>query len=78
MNTRTYPRTLNEAFPRTADYASSVTRFDRRDKADMTACAVAVVSMIFILLIVIDQFLKDEYIQRLVESMAESYLEAGA
>lgn len=26
MNTRQYPSTLNEAFPRTADYASSIER----------------------------------------------------
>lgn len=26
MNTRQFPRTLNEAFPRSADYASSVER----------------------------------------------------
>jgi hypothetical protein len=26
MNTRQYPRTLNEAFPRSAEYASSVER----------------------------------------------------
>lgn len=26
MNTRKYPRTLNEAFPRTADYASAIER----------------------------------------------------
>lgn len=26
MNCRTYPRTLNEAFPRTADYAASIER----------------------------------------------------
>ena len=51
MNTRTYPRTLNEEFPRTADYASSVTRYDRQDKVSMTACAVAVVSLVCILLV---------------------------
>lgn len=26
MNTRSYPRTLNEAFPKTADYACAVER----------------------------------------------------
>lgn len=26
MNTRTYPRTLNQAFPKTADYAASIER----------------------------------------------------
>jgi hypothetical protein len=51
MNTRTYPRTLNEAFPKTADYASAVTRFDRQDKVSMTACAVGVVAFICILML---------------------------
>lgn len=26
MNTRQYPRTLNQAFPKTADYASAIER----------------------------------------------------
>lgn len=51
MNTRTFPRTLNQAFPKTADYASSVTRYDRQDKVSMTACAVACVLLVCILLV---------------------------
>jgi len=40
MNTRMYPRTLNEAFPKTADYACSVERpFDRQDRIVLKACA---------------------------------------
>ena len=33
MNTRSYPRTLNEAFPKTADYASAITRKRPADRA---------------------------------------------
>ena len=33
MNTRQFPRTLNEAFPKTADYASALTRTRPADRA---------------------------------------------
>lgn len=51
MNTRQYPRTLNEAFPKTADYASSVTRFDRRDSFTYTASGIAAVALLLILFV---------------------------
>lgn len=39
MNTRQYPRTLNEAFPKTADYACAVER--RREEFRWTPIRVA-------------------------------------
>lgn len=51
MNTRKHPRSLNDAFPHTADYASSVTRYDRRDSFTYVASGIAAVSLILILLI---------------------------
>jgi hypothetical protein len=51
MNTRKHPRTLNEAFTKTADYASSVTRYDRRDSFNYVVCGIAAVSLLLILFI---------------------------
>jgi hypothetical protein len=51
MNTRQYPRTLNEAFPKTADYASSVTRYDRRDLWDYAWCGAGAVALLLILFV---------------------------
>jgi hypothetical protein len=50
MNTRKHPRTINEAFQHTADYASSVTRY-KRDSFDYTVCGIAAVSLLLILFI---------------------------
>jgi hypothetical protein len=51
MNTRKHPRTINEAFQRTADYASSVTRYDRRDSFDYTVSGIAAVALLLVLFI---------------------------
>jgi hypothetical protein len=51
MNTRKHPRTINEAFTKTADYASSVTRYDRRDSFDHTVSGIAAVALLLVLLI---------------------------
>ncbi len=37
MNTRKYPRTLNEAFQHTADYACSVERAQHKDRINVAA-----------------------------------------
>jgi len=49
MNTRQFPRTLNEAFPQTVDYASSIERsrgYPRAWWVLMALCAVAAVWVI--------------------------------
>jgi hypothetical protein len=51
MNTRQYPRTLNEAFPKTADYASSVTRFARTDSWTYAWCGAGAVALLLILFV---------------------------
>jgi hypothetical protein len=51
MSTRKYPRTMNEAFPHTADYASAVERPHRHDSIVMVACAIAAVSLVCILFV---------------------------
>lgn len=49
MNTRRYPRTLNEAFPQTPEYASSVERpFDREDRIVMWGCVLTAVACLLI------------------------------
>lgn len=51
MNTRTYPRTMNEAFQRTTEYACAVERpVDKEDRAVLWGCAVAAVVVILVLL----------------------------
>lgn len=46
MNTRRYPRTINEAFPRGAQYGCSIERpFDKGDKLVMWACLAASIGM---------------------------------
>lgn len=46
MNTRKYPRTLNEAFPRGTEYAASIERTRRTDWSGFwivsAVCAVAI------------------------------------
>lgn len=50
MNTRRHPRTLNEAFPHTADYAASVERpMDHADRVVFKG-ALAVAVVLFVLL----------------------------
>ena len=49
MNTRTYPRTLNEAFPKTADYGCAITRKRPADRAVNWTLALAVVAIILAL-----------------------------
>jgi len=51
MNTRKHPLTINEGFQNTADYASSVTRYDRRDSFDYTVCGIAAVALLLVLFI---------------------------
>lgn len=46
MNTRTYPRTLNEAFPKTADYGCAIERRRPADRAVNWALAAGVVAVI--------------------------------
>lgn len=54
MNTRRYPRTLNEAFPKTPDYACAIER-DRRFYDETSAghrfvtrlCAVGLVAVVW-------------------------------
>lgn len=57
MNTRRYPRTLREAFPRDADYAASVEHY-RRPFYDVTSpgqrfvtgfCAVGIVVVVWLI-----------------------------
>jgi hypothetical protein len=53
MNTRSYPRTLNEAFPHTADYACAVERpreIDWQDRVVLWACIVAFVVCLAVVL----------------------------
>ena len=55
--TRTYPRTLNEAFPKTADYANAIEgphQYDRLPSADriiLKVCAVGFVAVAVMALI---------------------------
>jgi hypothetical protein len=53
MNTRKYPRTLNDAFPFGADYASAVTRPFARDhsanRAVWIALVIAGIALAFVL-----------------------------
>lgn len=50
MNTRRYPRTLQEAFPHSVEYACAVERpYDSQDRIVLKACAVAIVAVIVIL-----------------------------
>ena len=52
MNTRTYPRTLNEAFPRTVEYACAVERpSDRADRIVMWGCGIAAIALLLVLLL---------------------------
>ena len=51
MTTRQHPRTLNEAFSKTADYASSITCYSRGDKAVRWACAASVLFVIGLLIL---------------------------
>ena len=54
MNTRRYPRTLGEAFPHSADYASSITRYSnpcRGDAAVLWTCLLGLVVVVVVLLL---------------------------
>jgi hypothetical protein len=51
MNTRQYPRTMNEAFPRTADYACALER-SRSYPTSWWACMAVIAVVTFILLVV--------------------------
>lgn len=47
MNTRTYPRTLNQAFPRTAEYGAAIERPTPMFARDKSASAAIAVVLIF-------------------------------
>ena len=51
MNTRQYPPTVHDGYQNTADYASSVTRFDRRDSFTYVASGLAAVALLLILFV---------------------------
>lgn len=51
MNTRKYPRTLNEAFPRTAEYACAVDRPARYGLRSWPRVVVAIVCCVAITLL---------------------------
>lgn len=46
MNTRKYPRTLNEAFPHGADYASAIERPRDPDVPVMAVCICIIVGLL--------------------------------
>lgn len=46
MNTRKFPRTLNEAFPRGADYASAIERPRAPDVPVMAVCICIIVGLL--------------------------------
>ena len=46
MNSRTYPRTLNQAFPKTANYGCSIERARPADRAVNWTLAAAVIVII--------------------------------
>jgi hypothetical protein len=51
MNTRKYPRTMNEAFHNTADYACSIERQAEADSIVTAASIVAIFAMLIIIAI---------------------------
>ena len=52
MNTRKHPRTLNEAFPRTAEYGAAIERpIPLRDRVGGVALAVAIGLALAVLLV---------------------------
>lgn len=51
MTTRKFSRTMNEAFPHTADYASAVERSRKDDKTIFWGCGIFAV--VFVLMIAV-------------------------
>jgi hypothetical protein len=51
MNTRKYPRTMNEAFHNTAEYACAVERKENADSIVTAASIVAIFAMLIIIAI---------------------------
>lgn len=50
MTTRKFSRTMNEAFPKTADYGCSVTRSRNDDKTILWGCGVIAVVLVLMVI----------------------------